>query len=114
MTTTVISVNKKELKKIGYKNLKHWLTNPKHVYIGRDMSFYVHGAKGSKWANIFQVKKFGRDTCLILYEDSIRNTPELMNSLKELKGKVLGCWCKPESCHGDVLVKLINETCHLD
>jgi hypothetical protein len=23
---------------------------------------------------------------------------------KELKGQVLGCWCKPKDCHGDVLM----------
>ena len=21
--------------------------------------------------------------------------------------KYLGCWCKPEACHGDILIKLI-------
>lgn len=29
--------------------------------------------------------------------------------LLELKGKRLGCWCKPAPCHGDVLVELIEE-----
>lgn len=33
----------------------------------------------------------------------------LMKSLPELKGKTLGCWCKPYPCHGDVLVELLNE-----
>jgi hypothetical protein len=28
----------------------------------------------------------------------------------ELKGKVLGCWCKPDACHGDVLAELADET----
>ena len=23
----------------------------------------------------------------------------------------LGCWCKPEDCHGDVLVELVNQFC---
>ena len=32
----------------------------------------------------------------------------LLEDLGELKGKTLGCWCKPESCHGDVLVELAN------
>jgi hypothetical protein len=27
---------------------------------------------------------------------------------KELKGKVLGCWCKPKACHGDVLADFVN------
>ena len=33
---------------------------------------------------------------------------ELMNSLKELKGKVLGCWCCPELCHGNILLDLLK------
>ena len=33
---------------------------------------------------------------------------ELMNSLSELRGKRLGCWCKPERCHGNVLIELLN------
>jgi hypothetical protein len=34
----------------------------------------------------------------------------LLNDLNELKGKVLGCWCDGPigSCHGDILVKLVN------
>jgi hypothetical protein len=32
---------------------------------------------------------------------------ELDGILNELKGKTLGCWCKPKLCHGDVYVELI-------
>jgi hypothetical protein len=28
---------------------------------------------------------------------------------RELKGKVLACWCAPKLCHGDVLLELANE-----
>ena len=35
--------------------------------------------------------------------------PELVKELRQLKGKNLGCWCKPNDCHGDVLIELINE-----
>jgi hypothetical protein len=31
-----------------------------------------------------------------------------MASLDELRGLVLGCWCAPRPCHGDVLVRLAN------
>ena len=31
-----------------------------------------------------------------------------MNDLDELKGKTLGCWCKPNNCHGDILIELAN------
>jgi hypothetical protein len=27
----------------------------------------------------------------------------------ELKGKKLGCWCKPNACHGDVLAELADD-----
>lgn len=33
----------------------------------------------------------------------------MTEQLLELEGKNLGCWCKPEACHGDILVKLIDE-----
>ena len=32
-----------------------------------------------------------------------------MNRLAELDGKTLGCWCAPNPCHGDVLVRLCEE-----
>ncbi|MHB8407806.1 MAG: DUF4326 domain-containing protein [Acidiferrobacterales bacterium] len=31
-----------------------------------------------------------------------------MSALGELRGKVLGCWCSPQACHGDVLEELAN------
>ena len=32
-----------------------------------------------------------------------------VNSLDELKDKRLGCFCKPKSCHGDILIELIEK-----
>lgn len=29
--------------------------------------------------------------------------------LRALVGLRLGCWCAPQRCHGDVLIKLIHE-----
>ncbi len=43
------------------------------------------------------------------YEAWLKEQPELMAALPELRGKVLGCWCSPYACHGDVLVRLANE-----
>jgi len=34
----------------------------------------------------------------------------LIDSLPELKDKVLGCWCAPEPCHGDVLKELTEQS----
>ncbi|MDD2495745.1 MAG: DUF4326 domain-containing protein, partial [Tissierellia bacterium] len=36
-------------------------------------------------------------------------TTDLLTHLHELRGKTLGCYCKPLRCHGDFLAKLVNE-----
>ena len=29
--------------------------------------------------------------------------------VRELRGRVLGCWCAPKPCHGDVLAAIAND-----
>ena len=107
--TKIINCKKQELNKRGIRDFSDWIKGPV-LYIGRDMTRYIPNAVGSKWGNPFNVNKFGRDKCLELYENHIRTTPELWNNLDELKNYTeLGCWCKPEGCHGDVLLKLLQE-----
>ena len=78
----------------------HCKRKPFDVYIGRP----------SKWGNPFAVGKDGtREEVIRKYEDWIREQPGLMAMLPELVGKVLGCWCAPQACHGDVLVRLMEE-----
>jgi len=70
------------------------------VYIGRP----------SKWGNPFSIGKDGtRLQVIIKYEEWIKTQPELLNSVKELKGKTLGCWCTPLACHGDILARIADE-----
>jgi hypothetical protein len=76
-----------------------------HVYVGRNPK----GMPTAKWGNPFVVGKHGtREECIALYEGWLLENAELMASLSELRGKVLGCWCTPRACHGDVLVRLAN------
>ncbi|KAJ3439184.1 hypothetical protein M0812_15207 [Anaeramoeba flamelloides] len=107
--TTIVSVKKKYLVQRRINSFLEWKKLPNTVYIGRNMSFYVEGATKSKWANPFTVKKYGRVNCLKKYEEYVRNSEELYNSLPELIGKELGCWCKPDTCHGDILIDLVKE-----
>jgi len=107
--TTIVSVKKDKLNKKGIKDFAAWNKRKNTLYIGRNMSHYIPGAVGSIWANKFSIKKYGREQCIELYEEYIRNTLELYDRLEELEGKELGCWCKPEGCHGDVLIKLLEE-----
>lgn len=105
---SVINVSVKHLRPT-YDNLQHWLQDDSHIYIGRNMSLYVKGAYKSKWCNPYKVahNKYTIDESLDLYEKHII-TSGLINDIEELRGKTLGCWCKPDRCHGDVLIKLLN------
>jgi hypothetical protein len=70
------------------------------VYIGRP----------SKWGNPFLLGADGtRPEVIAKYEAYIRNRPDLLAALPELKGKALVCWCHPKPCHGGVLVRLLDE-----
>lgn len=64
----------------------------------------------SKWSNPFKIGEHG-NRCEVIkkYENWIRTQPDLLASLHELDGKILGCVCKPQPCHGDILVKLLKE-----
>jgi hypothetical protein len=103
----IICIKKSNLQKMGYSDLEDWLKNPNHLYIGRK-NIYVKGAEASKWQNSFSVEKFGREKCLELYKEHIKSNKKLMGDINELNGKILGCWCKPEGCHGDILIELFK------
>lgn len=114
--TSVISVKKANLIKLGYKDFEDWIKDPNHVYIGRDMSFYVKGTYKSRWHNPYNVKKYGLQKCLELYAEHIKSNKELLSHLDELDGKILGCWCRNNDnntsetiCHGDILVDLVKQ-----
>jgi len=85
------------------------------VYIGRAVARGGWQLPGSKWANPFSIAKYGSAEKVVqLYEEYLVSKPDLMASLPELQGKVLGCWCKPGPCHGDVLVKMANKLAFID
>lgn len=79
------------------------------VHCKRD-AYDVYIGRPSKWGNPFSIGKDGtRAEVIQKYREWIATQP-LMNELDELRGKKLGCWCKPSACHGDVLVELLNQS----
>ena len=78
------------------------------VYIGRP----------SKWGNPFshlwgtlaKYKCNNRKEAIALYREWVTEGEGkyLLKDLHQLKGKTLGCWCKPLACHGDVLAELAD------
>ena len=76
----------------------------------RKEKYDVYIGRGSKWGNKFVIGKDGdREEVVRKYKEWLLQNKELLGSLHELKDKVLGCFCKPKACHGDVLVELVNE-----
>lgn len=69
------------------------------VYIGRP----------SKWGNPWAINKTRtREQSIARYQQYLLTRPELLAALGELTGKRLACWCAPQPCHGDVLVRMAN------
>lgn len=84
---------------LGDPRAVHCKKERHHVYVGRP----------GRWSNPFVVGKHGqRGECIELYEQWLRGQDELVDALDELRGLVLGCWCAPRACHGDLLVRLAN------
>jgi len=72
-------------------------------------SFDIYIGRPSIWGNPFKIGIDGtREQVIEKYRDYIFHNPYLMRRLYELRGKRLGCYCKPLACHGDVLVELIE------
>lgn len=85
------------------------------VYIGRP----------SRWGNPFKTRMEAlvtgrgktepyylcdsREEAVSRFRDWLRGQPQLVwDARRELRGRVLGCWCKPLLCHGDVWVEICD------
>ncbi|CCE21995.1 DUF4326 domain-containing protein [Methylotuvimicrobium alcaliphilum] len=94
--TRVINIKKDT----EYKGLT---SNEKYEYIGR----------GSYWGNPYSMYEDGDDRDEVIrkfkYDFDFEKFPNKDKSeAYKLAGKRLGCYCKPEACHGDVLADFLN------
>ena len=84
--------------------MKKWVVHCKRekydVYIGR----------GSKWGNPFRIGPDGtREEVIAKYKEMVMGNKQLQERIRrELRGKVLGCFCSPHPCHGDILAQIAN------
>lgn len=88
----------------------HCKKDPYDIYIGRPSKFgnpYSH-KDGTK----AKFKSKSRKESIELFREWITNGDGkyLLNDLHEIRGKVIGCWCKPKPCHGDVLAELADQS----
>jgi len=75
------------------------------IYIGR--------GKGSEWGNPFLIGKDGtREEVIAKYKlylwQKIKSGVVTKEKLISLDNKRLGCFCKPQACHGDVIAKAVE------
>ena len=87
----------------------HCRKAPFDVYVGRKSGGAPAGATG-EWGNPFAMRGEGdRQRVIEQYAEWLRSQPELCaRARRELRGKVLGCWCAPLACHGHVLAEVAN------
>ena len=83
-------------------------TNKCDVYVGR-----ARDGDDGYFGNPFAIGKDGdRERVIELYRDyfyqRLRVDPEFVARIELLRGKRLGCFCKPKACHGDVIVEYLD------
>jgi len=69
----------------------------------------------SRWGNPYRIGddagwgRLDREAALRGYRDYLALVLERdPDFLEPLRGKRLGCWCKPLACHGDIIVEMLN------
>lgn len=86
----------------------HCKKSPYTQYIGRPSPFGNPYSHKDDTAAQFTVDTV--DEAIVSFEDYARDNASLLQQIKNLpEDAVLGCWCKPGPCHGDVIVKLWKE-----
>ncbi len=80
----------------------------------RGDNYDIYIGRGTPWGNPFAIGDQGmnRDEVILkfkehFYEVLLKDEAKKREILT-LKGKVLGCHCKPYACHGDVIAEYLN------
>ena len=88
------------------------------MYIGKNLSKYLQQAyppiNYQEWClSRIEHRYRAGEICTAEYEDIYESFYRkfMWSEIENLIGKVLGCWCDPETemCHGKILIKLSKE-----
>lgn len=123
MNTTSVCIKVANLRKIGYTDLREWMSKENNIYVGRYGRIFINkeifNYKGSKWGNPFKItKEMTIDQSLTKYLHYLF-TSKLIFQIDELKGKILGCFCDKQKegkkilCHAQLLSDIVNNCNHL-
>lgn len=90
------------------------------IYIGRKVAEFHYGNPFTfKFSAIAKVKVSNRNDSVDAFRKWIKGIdykdiePErrqwILDNLPNLKGKILGCYCHPKKCHGDIYIDLLEQ-----
>jgi len=71
---------------------------------------FVSIDRTTDWGNHFVMPKDGTREEVVenFQKHYLPYKPSLLGALSALRGKVLGCWCHPEKCHGHIIAEMVN------
>lgn len=85
----------------------HHNKEPYNILIDRTTPYgnpYSH-----KDGTLAKFRVASRKEAIDAYKRLLETDRELQGLVRPLKGKVLGCWCKPDkACHGDVIAEFLD------
>ena len=122
--TKVCNCRVKYIRPAGFDNLRDWMDDPNHVYVGRRGIVFLKNKSGqnerfpkkhSLFANIHRLaavnykkwiraqildnpQRFGVYTIGEKDDDEDDDEETIQLALMGLKGKTLGCWCVQSAC----------------
>jgi hypothetical protein len=71
------------------------------------VGLFVRIDRRTEWGNPWQIGVHG-DRPTVIERFRAETLPGLGPWLPTLRGRVLGCWCHPESCHGHLIAEVVN------
>jgi hypothetical protein len=76
----------------------------------KDNVLFVRIDRRTEWGNPFKMPDDGdrAEVCRKHAKFYFPNKPGLLARTRELQGKVLGCWCYPQECHGQIIAEIVN------
>ena len=94
------------------ENLHHFMMTTVHnkykenydIYIGRPTIFgnpYEIGKDGNREEVVKKYREY--------FNNRIQSDKGFLKQVLTLKGKRLGCFCKPNECHGDVICEFLTD-----
>ncbi len=110
---TESELERKSLVEAGETVLVNLSTDLALIEWAKAEGLFVRIDRRSIWGNPFKItKKNDRTTVIQKFAEAFVKQTELQEQLGDLQGKVLGCWCYPEACHGCILIEHLKRQTH--